>query len=161
MPCQSVDIFKILIHWLVVPVAIRPAWLFTQIHNKIILFLLFWDVLWIINYLLAPMSLFFHEFQQNSQFLRPISLSNKSDLGRVAYNHEYTQIYIKISSFKSLIYINYFYIFSHNLILKILQRWRQCRIEILMKKSISISSQCRLQQWRWWILMDISPNTCE
>jgi hypothetical protein len=30
-----------------------------------------------------------------------------------------------------------------------------------MKKSISISSQCRLQQWRWWILMDISPNTCE
>jgi hypothetical protein len=60
------------------------------------------------------MSLFFHEFQQNSQFLRPISLSNESDLGRVAYNHEYTctQIYIKISSFKSLIYINYFYIFS-------------------------------------------------
>jgi hypothetical protein len=51
------------------------------------------------------MSLFVHEFQQNSKFLRTISLSNESDLGRVAYKHEYTQIYIKISSFKSLIYI--------------------------------------------------------
>jgi len=122
-----------------VPVAIRLAWLFTQIHNKIILFLLFWDVLWIINDLLAHMSLFFHEFQQNSQFLPSISLSNESDLGRVAYNHEYTQIYIKISSFKSLIYINYFYIFSDNLILKILQRWRQCRREILMKKRIDLN----------------------
>jgi len=108
------------------------VWLFTQIHPnipkytqiqlQIILFLLFWDVLWIINDLLAPLSLFFHEFQQNSQFLRTISLSNESDLGRVAYNHEYTQIYIKISSFKSLIYINYFYIFTEYLILKILQR---------------------------------------
>jgi len=68
--------------------------------------------------LLAPLSLFFHEFQQNSQFLRTIS----NDPDRVAYNHEYTQIYIKISSFKSLIYINYFYIFTEILILKILQR---------------------------------------
>jgi hypothetical protein len=34
-------------------------WLFTQIQFKIILFLLFWDVLWIINDLLAPLSVFF------------------------------------------------------------------------------------------------------
>ena len=66
------------------------VWLFTQIQLQIILFLLFWDVLWIINDLLAPLSLFFHEFQQNSQFLRTIS--NDPDLGRVAYNHEYTQM---------------------------------------------------------------------
>ena len=46
---------------------------YTQIQLQIILFLLFWDVLWIINDLLAPLSLFFHEFQQNSQFLRTIS----------------------------------------------------------------------------------------
>ena len=85
------------------------AWLFTQIQLQIILFLLFWDVLWLINDLLAPLSLFFHEFQQNSQFLPTIS--NDPDLGQVAYNHEYTQIYIKMLSFKSLIYINYFYIF--------------------------------------------------
>jgi hypothetical protein len=45
-------------------------------------------VLWIINDLLAPLSLFFHEFQQNSQFLRTIS----NDLGRVAYNHEISSI---------------------------------------------------------------------
>jgi hypothetical protein len=30
--------------------------------------LLFWDALWIINDLLAPLSLLFHEFQQNSNF---------------------------------------------------------------------------------------------
>ena len=77
---------------------------YIQIQLQIILFLLFWDVLWIINDLLAPLSLFFHEFQQNNQFLRTIS--NDPDLGRVAYNwvahnHEYTQIYINISSFKS------------------------------------------------------------
>ena len=76
---------------------------FTQIHHKIISFLLFWDVLWIINDLLAPLSLFFHEFQQNSQFLRTIS--NDPVLGRVAYNHEYTQIYIKISSSSKVWYI--------------------------------------------------------
>jgi hypothetical protein len=46
------------------------------------------------------------------------TISNDPDLGRVAYNHEYTQIYIKISPFKSLIYINYFYIFTEILILK-------------------------------------------
>ena len=46
---------------------------YTQIQLQIILFLLFWDVLWIINDLLAPLSLFFPEFQQNSQFLRTIS----------------------------------------------------------------------------------------
>ena len=40
------------------------------------------------NYLLAPLSLFFREFQQNSQFLRTIS----NDLGRVAYNHEISSI---------------------------------------------------------------------
>ena len=94
---------------------------YIQIQLQIILFLLFWDVLWIIKDLLAPLSLFLHEFQQNSQFLRTIL--NDPDLGRVAYNHEYTQIYIKISTFKSLIYINYFYIFTEILILKILQKW--------------------------------------
>jgi hypothetical protein len=83
---------------------------YTQMQLQIILFLLFWDVLWIINDLLAPLSLFFHEFQQNSQVF--------TDLGRVAYNHEYTQIYITISYFKSLIYINYFYILTEILILK-------------------------------------------
>jgi hypothetical protein len=49
-------------------------------------------------------------------FLRTIS--NDPDLGRVAYHYEYTQIYIKISPFKSLIYKNYFYIFTEILILK-------------------------------------------
>jgi hypothetical protein len=58
---------------------------YAQMQLKIILFLLFWDVLWIINDLLAPLLLFFHEFQQNSYVF--------TDLGRVAYNHEYTQIY--------------------------------------------------------------------
>ena len=62
----------------------------STIQLQFILFLLFWNVLWIINDLLAPLSLFFHEFQQNSQFLRTIS--NNPDLGRVAYNHEYTQM---------------------------------------------------------------------
>ena len=101
-------------HW-----ASDPAWLFTQIHPnipkiqlQIILFLLFWDVLWIIKDLLNPLSFFLHEFQQTSQFLRTIS--NDPDLGRVAYNHEYTQIYIKISSFKSLIYIKLFLYFYRN-----------------------------------------------
>jgi hypothetical protein len=107
-----------------------------------LLFLLFWDVLWKINDLLAPMSLFFHEFQQNSQFLRKVedyvrgcSTSTKywqlstswrlcqrlfyfyeiltafnklkimSEVVLLLRNHEYTQIYIKMSSFKSLIYI--------------------------------------------------------
>jgi hypothetical protein len=55
-------------------------------------------------------------FNKIVRFLRTIS--NDPDLGRFTYNHEYTQIYIKISSFKSLIYINYFYIFSEILILK-------------------------------------------
>jgi hypothetical protein len=55
-------------------------------------------------------------FNKIVRFLRTIS--NDPDLGRVAYNHEYTQIYIKISSFKSLIYMNYFYIFTEILILK-------------------------------------------
>ena len=86
------------------------------------------------------MSLFFHEFQQNSQFLRTISLSNESDLGRVAYNHEYTQIYIKMSSVKSLIYIYklflYFYRKSDT---ENLERWRHCIGEILMKKSIDLN----------------------
>ena len=49
------------------------AWLFTQIQLQIILFLLFWDVLWIIKDLLAPLSLFLQEFQENSKFLRTIS----------------------------------------------------------------------------------------
>ena len=49
------------------------AWLFTQIQLQIILFLLFWDVLWIIKDLLAPLLLFLQEFQENSQFLRTIS----------------------------------------------------------------------------------------
>ena len=44
-----------------------------------------------------------------SQFLRTIS----NNLGRVAYNHEYTQIYIKISPFKSLIY-KLFLLFCRN-----------------------------------------------
>ena len=83
---------------------------YTQIQFQIILFLLFWDVLRIINDSLSALSLFFHEFQQNSQVF--------TDLRRVAYNHEYTQISIKILSFKSLIYMNYFYIFTEILILK-------------------------------------------
>ena len=37
-----------------------------KIQLQIILFLLFWDVLWIINDLLAPLSIFFDEFQQNT-----------------------------------------------------------------------------------------------
>ena len=65
---------------------------YTQIQLQIILFLLFWDVLWIINDLLAPLLLFFHKFQQNSQFLWTIS--NDPDLGRIAYNHEYTLQFI-------------------------------------------------------------------
>ena len=52
---------------------IYTVWLFTQIQLQIILFLLFWDVLWIIKDLLAPLSLFLQEFQENSQFLRTIS----------------------------------------------------------------------------------------
>jgi hypothetical protein len=36
----------------------------------------------------------------------------------IRYTTCYTQTYIKISSFKSLIYINYFYIFTEILILK-------------------------------------------
>jgi hypothetical protein len=52
---------------------------YTQIQLQIILF---WDVLWIINDLHCIYTLFFHEFQQNSQVF--------TDLGRVAYNHEYT-----------------------------------------------------------------------
>jgi hypothetical protein len=40
---------------------------YTQIQFQIILFLLFWDVLRIINDSLSALSLFFHEFQQNSQ----------------------------------------------------------------------------------------------
>jgi hypothetical protein len=55
-------------------------------------------------------------FNKMVRFLRTIS--NDPDLGRVAYNHEYTPKYIKISSFKSLIYMNYFYIFTEILILK-------------------------------------------
>ena len=55
-------------------------------------------------------------FNKIVRFLRTIS--NDPDLGWVTYNHEYTQIYIKISPFKSLIYINYFYIFTEILILK-------------------------------------------
>ena len=90
---------------------------YTKIYPNI-LFLLFWDALWIINDLLAPLSLFCHEFQQNSQVF--------TDLGRVAYNHEYNQIYIKISSFKSLIHINYFYIFTEILILKTILVFLKC-----------------------------------
>jgi hypothetical protein len=55
-------------------------------------------------------------FNKIVRFLRTIS--NDPNLGQVAYNREYTQIYIKISPFKSLIYINYFYIFTEILILK-------------------------------------------
>jgi hypothetical protein len=80
---------------------------YTQIQLKIILFLLFWDALWIINDLLAPLSLFCHEFQQNSQVFTDNIKRSQS-----------TQIYIKISPFKSLIYKNYFYIFTDILILK-------------------------------------------
>ena len=119
--------------------AIWPAWLFTQIHQKIILFLFFWDVLWITNDLLAPWCTYFFMNFNKSQFLRTISLSNESDFGRVAYNHEFTQIYIKISSFKSLIYKNYFYIFTENLILKILQKWSAEEKYWWRKGSISMS----------------------
>jgi hypothetical protein len=80
---------------------------YTQIQLNIISVLLFWDVLWIINDLLAPLSLFFHEFQQNSQVFTDNIKRSRS-----------TQIYNKISPFKSLIYKNYFYIFTNILILK-------------------------------------------
>jgi hypothetical protein len=76
---------------------------YTQIQLQIILF---WDVLWIINDLHCIYTLFFHEFQQNSQVF--------TDLGRVAYNHEYTQIYIKISTFKSLMIYKLFLYFYRN-----------------------------------------------
>ena len=46
---------------------------YTPIQLQIILLLLFWYVLWIIKDVLAPLSLFFHEFQHNYQFLRTIS----------------------------------------------------------------------------------------
>ena len=91
------------------------AWLFTQIHHKIILFILFWDVLWIINDLLAPLSLFFHEFQQNSQVFTD-NIKRSISVGALTIMN--IPIYIKISSFKSLIYINYFDIFTEILILK-------------------------------------------
>jgi hypothetical protein len=61
-------------------------------------------------------------------FLRTIS--NDPDLGRVAYNREYTQIYIKISPFKSLIYINYFYIFTEILILKISSLFKAYAVDL-------------------------------
>ena len=80
---------------------------YTQIQLNIISVLLFWDVLWIINDLLAPLSLFFHEFQQNSQVFTDNIKRSRS-----------TQIYNKISPFKTLIYKNYFYIFTNILILK-------------------------------------------
>jgi hypothetical protein len=77
------------------PYTTGTAWLFTQMHHKIILFLLFWDVLWIINDLLAPLLLFFHEFQQNSQVFTDNIKRSRSQSRRL-------QIYIKISFFKSL-----------------------------------------------------------
>ena len=123
---------------------------YTQIQLQIILFLLFWDVLWIINDLLAPLSLFFHEFQQNSQFLRTIS--NDPDLGRVAYNHEYTQIYIKISSFKSLIYIVYKLFFTF---LQKFWYWKFFKDEVQKRNTdeekdrSQCRSQCCLQQWHY------------
>jgi hypothetical protein len=97
------------------PTCVLPtAWRFTQMYPQytqiqlnIISVLLFWDVLWIINDLLAPLSLFFHEFQQNSQVFTDNIKRSRS-----------TQIYNKISPFKSLIYKNYFYIFTNILILK-------------------------------------------
>ena len=114
------------------------ALLFTQIQLQIILFLLFWDVLWIINDLLAPPSLFFHEFQQNRGFYGqyqtiPISVGSLT----ITNIPKYT---LKFRLSKVIyIYINYFYIFTENLILKILQRWRKCRREILMKKRIDLN----------------------
>ena len=42
---------------------------YTQIHY-FLLFLLFWDVLWIINDLLALLSLFVHEFKHHSKVFR-------------------------------------------------------------------------------------------
>ena len=108
----------------------------THIQLEIILFLLVWDVIWIINDLLAPLSLLFQEFQQNSQVLflqtksnennfnpciidyaarkstlignkviKFVFVSNDPNLGRVAYNHEYTHIYIKFRLSKVWWYI--------------------------------------------------------
>ena len=51
-------------------------------------------------------------FNKIVRFLRTIS--NDPDLGQVAYIDEYTQLYIKISSFKSLIYIKLFLYFYRN-----------------------------------------------
>ena len=78
------------------------------------------------------MSLFFHEFQQNSQFLRTISLSNESDLGRVAYRKSDTK-----------------------------NSWKMKTVQRRNTDEEKDRSHCRLQQWRWWILMDINPNTHE
>ena len=51
-------------------------------------------------------------FNKIVRFLR--TTSNDPDHGRVAYNHEYTQIYIKISSFKSLDIYKLFLYFYRN-----------------------------------------------
>jgi hypothetical protein len=52
---------------------------YTQIQLQIILFLLFWDVLWIINDLLAPLSLFLYiltkkDTKDHPLFLGPVYL---------------------------------------------------------------------------------------
>jgi hypothetical protein len=66
----------------------------------------------------------------------PISLSNESDLGQVAYNHEYTQIYIKISSFKSDIYkVLVRHSFHHN------------RIDGVMVMLASSAVDCGFKPW--------------
>jgi hypothetical protein len=56
---------------------------YTQIHHKTIWFLLFWGVLWIINDLLAPLSLFVHEFQLNSQVFTDNIKRSRSRSGRL------------------------------------------------------------------------------
>jgi hypothetical protein len=80
---------------------------YTQIQLQIILFLLFWDVLWIINDLLAPLSLFFHEFQQNSQVFTDNIKRSRSWSGRLQ-SWIYPNIHLNFSFQKSDIYKLFF-----------------------------------------------------
>jgi hypothetical protein len=50
-------------------------------------------------------------FNKIVRFIRTIS--NDPDLDRVAYNHEYTQVYIDISPFKSDIYKLFLYLYRN------------------------------------------------
>jgi hypothetical protein len=51
-------------------------------------------------------------FNKIVRFIRTIS--NDPDLGRFAYNHEYAQIYVEISPFKSNIYKLFLYLYRNS-----------------------------------------------